>query len=91
MVAAYLGDHELADGVRLLEIGCGTGVIARALSGRASVRPWAWTRRRSCRLVATGTIGVELAAAVKTEARWRAAHAFFGPVAYASLTTRKPA
>ena len=32
MVAAYLGDLDLADGARLLEIGCGTGAIARVLA-----------------------------------------------------------
>jgi cyclopropane fatty-acyl-phospholipid synthase-like methyltransferase len=32
MVAAYLGDLELADGAQLLEIGCGTGAIARVLA-----------------------------------------------------------
>ena len=32
MVAAYLGDLEVADGARLLEIGCGTGAIARVLA-----------------------------------------------------------
>jgi SAM-dependent methyltransferase len=42
-------------------------------------------------LAAAGTIGRELADALKTEARRRvAAHAFFGHVAYASLTARKP-
>jgi len=43
-------------------------------------------------LAASGTIGAELAAALKAEARRRAAaHAFFGHVAYASLTARKSA
>jgi hypothetical protein len=43
-------------------------------------------------LVASGTIGAELATALKAEARWRvAAHAFYGHVAYASHTARKPA
>jgi ubiquinone/menaquinone biosynthesis C-methylase UbiE len=43
-------------------------------------------------LAGSGTIGPELAAALKAEARRRiAAHAFFGHVAYASLTARKPA
>jgi hypothetical protein len=42
-------------------------------------------------LVADGTIGAELAAALKAEARRRiAAHAFFGHVAYARLTARRP-
>jgi hypothetical protein len=43
-------------------------------------------------LAAAGTIGREFADAPKAEARRRvAAHAFFGHVAYASLTARKPA
>ena len=43
-------------------------------------------------LVSSGTIGADLAAALKAEARRRvAAHAFYGHVAYASLTARKPA
>jgi ubiquinone/menaquinone biosynthesis C-methylase UbiE len=43
-------------------------------------------------LLAAGTIGPELAAALKAEARRRAAaHAFYGHVAYASLTARRPA
>lgn len=40
MVAAYLGDLDLAGGARLLEIGCGTGAITRQLTrlpGVASV------------------------------------------------------
>jgi SAM-dependent methyltransferase len=42
-------------------------------------------------LAASGTIGRELADALKAEARRRvAAHAFYGHVAYASLTARKP-
>lgn len=42
-------------------------------------------------LAASGTIGAELAAALKAEARRRVdTHAFFGHVAYASLTARKP-
>jgi ubiquinone/menaquinone biosynthesis C-methylase UbiE len=32
MVAAYLNDLDLVDGTRLLEIGCGTGAIARVLA-----------------------------------------------------------
>jgi ubiquinone/menaquinone biosynthesis C-methylase UbiE len=32
MVAAYLGDLDLAGGARLLEIGCGTGAIARVVA-----------------------------------------------------------
>jgi hypothetical protein len=43
-------------------------------------------------LAAAGRIGPELAAALKAEARRRVeAHSFFGHVAYASLTARKPA
>jgi SAM-dependent methyltransferase len=42
-------------------------------------------------LAASGAIGRELAAALKGEARRRvAAHSFYGHVAYASLTARKP-
>ena len=42
-------------------------------------------------LAASGTIGPELADALKAEARRRvAAHAFYGHVAYAGLTARKP-
>ena len=42
-------------------------------------------------LAASGTIGTELAAALKSEARRRATeHTFFGHVAYASMTARKP-
>jgi hypothetical protein len=43
-------------------------------------------------LAAEGTIGADLAAALKAEARRRvAAHEFFGHVAYASLTASRPA
>jgi hypothetical protein len=43
-------------------------------------------------LLAAGQIGAELAAALKAEARRRAAAgAFFGHIAYASLVARKPA
>ena len=42
-------------------------------------------------LAASGTIGRELADALKGEARRRVtAHAFFGHVAYANLTARRP-
>ena len=42
-------------------------------------------------LVAAGTIGAALASALKQEARRRVtAGSFFGHVAYASLTARKP-
>jgi hypothetical protein len=42
-------------------------------------------------VAAAGQIGSELAAALKAEAHHRAkAHSFFGHVAYASLTARKP-
>ena len=34
MLAAYLDDLALPSGGRLLEIGCGTGAIARVLAGR---------------------------------------------------------
>ena len=37
MVAAYLGDLDLADGAQLLEIGCGTGAIARVLAASPGV------------------------------------------------------
>jgi hypothetical protein len=40
---------------------------------------------------ASGQIGVDLASALKAEARQRvAAGSFFGHIAYASLTARKP-
>jgi hypothetical protein len=43
-------------------------------------------------LATAGTIGRELADALKSEARRRVSvDAFFGHVAYASLTARKPA
>jgi hypothetical protein len=43
-------------------------------------------------LAASGTIGRELADALRGEARRRVtAHTFFGHVAYASLTARRPA
>jgi precorrin-6B methylase 2 len=32
MVAGHIGDLDLADGAHLLEIGCGTGAIARVLA-----------------------------------------------------------
>jgi hypothetical protein len=42
-------------------------------------------------LAAAGRIGLDLAAALKAEAHRQAeAHSFFGHVAYASLTARKP-
>jgi arsenite methyltransferase len=37
MLAAYLDDLALAPGTRVLEIGCGTGAISRALAARAEI------------------------------------------------------
>jgi len=37
MVAAYMSDLDLPDGTTVLEIGCGTGAIARMLAGWAGV------------------------------------------------------
>jgi ubiquinone/menaquinone biosynthesis C-methylase UbiE len=37
MVAAYLADLELADEARVLEVGCGTGAIARMVAGQPGV------------------------------------------------------
>lgn len=53
---------------------------------------YAWVRRGADVLHTTGRIGADLAEALKAEARRRAdAGTFFGHVAYASLTARKPA
>jgi ubiquinone/menaquinone biosynthesis C-methylase UbiE len=53
---------------------------------------YAWVRRGADVLHTTGRISADLAEALKAEARRRAdAGAFFGHVAYASLTARKPA
>lgn len=37
MLDAYLNDLELSAGVRALEVGCGTGAVARVLAGRPGV------------------------------------------------------
>jgi ubiquinone/menaquinone biosynthesis C-methylase UbiE len=52
---------------------------------------FAWVRRGADFLQTTGRIGTDLAEALKVEARRRAdIGAFFGHVAYASLTAQKP-
>ena len=37
MLEDYLGDLPLPDGARVLEVGCGTGAVARAIAGRPGV------------------------------------------------------
>jgi ubiquinone/menaquinone biosynthesis C-methylase UbiE len=37
MLADYLGDLPLPDGARVLEVGCGTGAVARTIAGRPGI------------------------------------------------------
>ena len=70
----------------------GGACSAQGLASARSLRPSrAHARfRGSDALAVSGAIGSGLAEALKAEARRRVAGAFFGHVAYASLTAAKP-
>jgi len=76
MLHTYLTDTALPQGARVLEVGCGTGAVTRVLGAWPGV---------------SEVPGEDMAAALKAEARRRAATGeYFGHIAYMSLVARKP-
>ncbi|HEX5617665.1 MAG TPA: hypothetical protein VFX51_04565 [Solirubrobacteraceae bacterium] len=102
MRRAFAADINLPTAANVLEVGCGTGVLTRALAGLPEVETIIETGdggymltiidRGADMLHASGRIGEDLAAALKDEARRRAAAGgFIGHIAYVSVIARRPA
>jgi SAM-dependent methyltransferase len=95
MLEDYPADLPLGDGARVLEVGCGTGAVARTVAVRPGVGEvvgldpgyvLTLIDRGADTLVASGGLGDAAADALKAEARRRVtAGEFVGHIAYASL------
>ncbi len=90
MLDSYVDDLALPGGARVLDLGCGTGAVARTLAQRPEVGDVGVDRGADA-LVAAGKIGAQAGVAHRAEARRRVdVDEFFGHIAYLSQIAERP-